>query len=328
MASMNQETIEKLESIFTPYAERRRKDAIKNNTRFVHYTSAENALKIIQSKKLWMRNARCMNDYMEISHGHAFLVKFFNDANHRKLFFKTMEPFGKDIAQESLNLFDQWWRKIEFNTFISSISEHESSEDIHGRLSMWRAYGQIGAKAAIVVNIPFQPFEVSSNIAQKLHILLRPAAYFDYENIEKELLEVIYNLKKNYEFLAGQNSDTVKTYLFSMLIIFAISCKHKGFIEEKEWRIIHFPDLNPSDIIESSLEVIDGIPQNIYKIPLDDNPIHNITGLSIPQLVDRIIIGPSEFPLVLYEAFKIALENSGIENPSEKVIISDIPLRT
>jgi len=54
----NNRTVEiQLQSIFRPYAKERRDEIVARKGRFVHYTSAENAMKIIQSKKLWMRNA-------------------------------------------------------------------------------------------------------------------------------------------------------------------------------------------------------------------------------------------------------------------------------
>jgi hypothetical protein len=55
---------------------------------------------------------------------------------------------------ETLTSFNEWWAHIRVNTYISSISEHEDSEDQHGRLSMWRAFGGTFAKVAIVLRIP------------------------------------------------------------------------------------------------------------------------------------------------------------------------------
>ncbi len=64
----------KLLSIFMPYSTRRQDNFVDRKGRFVHYTSAENAIKIVQSQKFWMRNAKCMSDYMEVAHGHEQLV--------------------------------------------------------------------------------------------------------------------------------------------------------------------------------------------------------------------------------------------------------------
>ena len=63
------ESILKIENILMPYATARREQVWKRNGQFVHYTSAENAISIIQSKFMWMRNAQCMTDYAELVTG-------------------------------------------------------------------------------------------------------------------------------------------------------------------------------------------------------------------------------------------------------------------
>ena len=314
----------KLAGIFRPYAAKRRESFVATNGRFVHYTSADNAIKIIQTKRFWMRNAKCMNDYMEISHGHELLVKFFNDQERRKLFFEVLEPFEDDVAQNVLNLFDQWWNRIQFNTFICCISEHDPSENAHGRLSMWRAYGQTSAKAAVVLNVPFEP----DNATKDLSLFMTPAAYFSYEDVERELLEVIANIKEATQFLLSVGSKIITDNIFGMLVMAAVSFKHEGFKEEREWRVIYLPDLHRSNLMSRSLETIDGVPQSIYKIPLEDNPNEDVIGISIPELIESVIVGPSEYALPLHEAFTIALKEAGIENAGSRVIISGIPLRT
>jgi len=117
-----------------------------------------------------------MNDYMEVLHGHKLLAQFFHNEDRIKTFFEALEPCGSEIAQKAVGLFDQWCERIEYNTFISSISEHEPNEDKHGRLSMWRAYGRPSAKAAIVLNVPFEPYDSTKG----LKLMLSPVAYFSY----------------------------------------------------------------------------------------------------------------------------------------------------
>jgi hypothetical protein len=73
--------------------------------------------------------------------------------------------------------------------------------------------------------------------------------------------------------------------------------------------------------------VIGGIPQPIYKIPLKDIPEEGFVGAEIPALIERIIIGPTQFPLVTYEAFVELLSKAGVAEAQKKVFISDIPLR-
>jgi hypothetical protein len=65
---------ERLVGIFLPYTYERRSEVHAQNIRFVHYTSAEAAMRILKSKSVWMRNSSCMNDYMEVRHGLALLT--------------------------------------------------------------------------------------------------------------------------------------------------------------------------------------------------------------------------------------------------------------
>jgi len=76
--------------------------------RFVHYTSAESALKIITSKRLWMRNTTCMADYREVQHGHEILVRYFADAQRRGSFEQSLEQCAPGSAIEAMKLFNQW----------------------------------------------------------------------------------------------------------------------------------------------------------------------------------------------------------------------------
>jgi hypothetical protein len=261
---------------------------------------------------------------MEISHGHQLLVQFFKEENNRELFFQALEPCGKEIAQNAIDKFDAWWTNILSNTFISCISEHEPDEDIHGRLSMWRAYGHPAAKAAIVLNVPFKPIGNTKN----LNLIFSPVKYYGYDGLKNELYEVINNIKNNTTFLLSQGIQNITSMAVAMLIVTAISLKHEGFKEEKEWRAIYLPTLNQSKLIALGIETINGVPQAVFKIPLEDNPTENVKGMAIPQLVDRIIIGPSMYPIPMYQAFTTALNEAGVKDFNKRVIVSDIPLRT
>jgi hypothetical protein len=157
-ASRQMEINQQFEAIFHPLAKRQRDALYERNpsARFVHYTSAESALKIITSKRLWMRNTTCMADYREVQHGYDILVRYFADAQKRSTFVQSLEQCAPGVANEAMNLFDQWRFDIGANTYIASVSEHGDHEDHHGRLSMWRAFGDAKvARVAIVIRVPF-----------------------------------------------------------------------------------------------------------------------------------------------------------------------------
>ena len=57
--------------------------------------------------------------------------------------------------------------------------------------------------------------------------------------------------------------------VFNMLAAGVTCLKHEGFLEEREWRVIYWPQRSLSPLMESSIEVVGGIPQTVYKLPLD-----------------------------------------------------------
>ena len=68
------------------------------------------------------------------------------------------------------------------------------------------------------------------------------------------------------------------------MLVTAVTCwKHEGFQEEREWRVIYAPQRSPSSLMESSLEVIGGIPQIIYKLPLDAKASDALTDLDVAR---------------------------------------------
>ena len=142
---LTQEEVNRLEGIFNPVARSQREALYKPDSppwaKFVHYTSAESALKIITSKRLWMRNTTCMADYREVQHGYDILVRYFAHAQRRDSFVQSLEQCAPGSAIEAMKLFDQWLSDIRLSTYIASVSEHSDQEDQHGRLSMWRAFG-------------------------------------------------------------------------------------------------------------------------------------------------------------------------------------------
>lgn len=91
--------------------------------------------------------------------------------------------------------------------------------------------------------------------------------------------------------------------------------------------MIHSPTVNPSEFVTHEVRSINGVPQEIYKVKLKSDPVNGITGLSPNELINRIIIGPTDYPLVMYKTFVNLLEKAGVEDAANKVWVSDIPLR-
>jgi hypothetical protein len=177
-----------------PHATKRRLEMYGNGTkdhaRFVHYTSADAALSIIRSKRIWMRSTMCMSDYREVQHGYERLRKVLSTNGNAKRFFDVLHACVPGAAQESFKLFDDWWNDIRFSTYITSISEHDDSEDSHGRLSMWRAFGgSNAARVGIVLKLP--KFSLATDA---LSIMVSPVAYLREDDVQAELDQIIQNI--------------------------------------------------------------------------------------------------------------------------------------
>jgi hypothetical protein len=319
----------RLESIFMPHLKKARDKLYKNepsetDQRFVHYTSADNALKIIESKRLWMRNATCMSDYREVQHGFDMLAKFFSpDSPGLAAFCEALNACAPGAAQEAINLFNQWWNNIRFHTYIASISEHKSKENEHGRLSMWRAVGNNAARVALVIKIPR-----FSGAADALNLMFSPVAYLTDHEVPEVMDDVIKNIWSNLNFLRSIDRQIVIRTVFTMIRAGVTCLKHEGFREEREWRAIYSPKLNPSPLMKASTEVIAGVPQVVYKVPLDVAVSDALADLDLSRMFDRLIIGPSPYPLVMYEAFTEALKKAGVEEAESRVFTSCIPIRS
>jgi len=315
----------RLESIFMPYATRQRRTFLGisgDSSRFAHYTSAEAAVRIINSKRIWLRNTTCMSDYREVQHGFEILSNFFRDEAKRKVFIEALDERVPGAALEALKLFDQWWSDIQVSTYIASTSEHDDSEDLHGRLSMWRAFGGSAARVAMVFKVPG-----ISGGAAALNLMFSPVAYLTEAQAHDELHTVIENIRTNGEYLRSLDRSVVVGIVFNTLVAAVACLKHEGFREEREWRVIYAPKRSPSALMESSTEVVEGVPQIVYKAPLDATVSDALSDLELARMFYRLIIGPSPYPWVMYEAFVAALGQAGVANAGSRVFVSNIPIR-
>ncbi|MCT4559633.1 MAG: DUF2971 domain-containing protein [Pelagimonas sp.] len=286
--------------------------------RFVYYTSAETAMKVLRNQELWFRNSKVMNDYSEISYGLDLIGAVFSGSEGKRFRTAVEDIFSGTIAKAQELLAD-WERDWETETYIACVSAHNPEEDNQGRLSMWRAYGD----TALVINNT--PMAASTD---KLGVFSVPVLYLSEQGLSEYLSEITNAILLNLTYLRELGQDTLVAYIHSMLFRFAIATKHPGFAEEKEWRLYYRPNEQNSPGMTEEIVVLGGVPQKIYKLRLADEPENGLHGAAIPSLLDRVIVGPTEFPYVSHQAFAGVLADLGVEKAAEKVVVSDIPLRT
>jgi hypothetical protein len=223
---------------------------------------------------------------------------------------------------DTLKRFDEWWAHIQSASYICCFSEHEPAVDNRfGRLSMWRAYG-LKPGVAIILRPP------AKYSATALGVFMSPVAYFGEENLNAEIEAAIGRITRDREFIAAQSRQAITFIAYRMLAMAALSIKHPAFEEEREWRLIHLPLEQRSQYVEHAVETIGGVPQIVYKVPLRNVPETDINGISLPELFDRVIIGPTQYPGPIYASLVEELSAAGVANAANKVFYSGIPLRT
>jgi hypothetical protein len=139
--------------VFFPHASKRTFAALNSGQRFVYYTSADTAMHILRSNEVWMRKSSLMNDYREIEHGFDCLNNAYK--NHRERLQAVFDGMFPEFCEKLEALFNGWLPNFRTDTYITCVSEHDASEDQHGRLSMWRAYGGVAGVAIVFHGGPF-----------------------------------------------------------------------------------------------------------------------------------------------------------------------------
>src|ERR1035441_256556 len=169
--------------------------------RLVHYTTAEAALKIIRTKRFWMRNTNCMSDFSEVQHGFDNLYSFFANTAKKESFTEALDDCIPSVASEAITAFNNSWKDIRLNSYITCLSAHQDSEDSNGRLSMWRAFGGTATRIGIVLRVPYDSLSILP-----LNIIFSSVAYLSESAAHKDLEEVIGNVRANCEYRSEEHT--------------------------------------------------------------------------------------------------------------------------
>lgn len=315
------QAISALRDLCFQHADTRTRELQGRGHKLAHYTSAENGVNILRGKTLWLRNAALMNDFSEIAYGHHCIAHCFGNTDLGKRLHDAVDPAHPGLIGEVW----QWLANAESNarlhTYMASVCEH-GAEDSFGRLSMWRAYGGDKAGVALVFNTDFLDADPTT-----LDTYTSPVLYADEHGFADEFEKLVRNLEQNRELLAQVPADNARSIIFYAMQFAVLSTKHPGFTEEQEWRVIHSPYDGGSAFVLPSAESVAGIPQVVYKLPLQNQDGMNMPEVELPKLLHRVIIGPSAYPNQIAEAYYEVLRALGIEDARARISVSHIPLR-
>ena len=293
--------------------------------RFVHYTSADSAMKIIQGvdgkRFLWLRNATEMNDFSEVEYGQYCLRDTLSDRNVVERFEAAFNAIDERIIPDFAQMIGSEFSSIKLNTYLLSLSMHRSEELQSGRLSMWRAYGG-SASVCMVLNTQAFGEQDAYDIA------VSPVMYDGPAGFKKEFEALLTKVEKASERLKKLPFDLIRDNLKRAIDFAVLSTKHPSFREEEEWRLIYRPTNEPD--LKPLIVSIAGIVQTVFLLPLENVNIpggNSVTGASLPELLERLIIGPTPNPPLVQLAFLKLLRDAEVKDPHTKVVLSMVPLR-
>lgn len=262
-----------------------------------------------------------MNDWSEVNHGLQCLFSAFNDSKSGKQLKILLNEIHPGMTDRFVEYFNKIIIQLRYETYITCISEHDPCVDDIGRLSMWRAYGPKGGLAFVLR--PFAFF----NETDALEAFTNPVSYVSESEFSERFSRVVDRIAESRHILESRNENELKEFLYFWFRWVAVCTKHPGFSEEREWRVVHSPTLFASDLVRGEVESVRGLPQIVYKILLKDLPDRNLIGIEMPKLLDHIIIGPTQFPYAVSEAFSRLLSDAGMSDARRRVRISNIPVR-
>lgn len=288
-----------------------------------HYTSVETLEKILSNEELWLSNPLFMNDLDEMRFGLTRGKAFFDQTDLEK-------ECGLDsaAADQLRSHFNNYYEEYEsthaLNVYILCLSNHVP-ENTDGILSMWRAYGNNGSGAAVVFDT-----NALGPIIMDSPLILTPVRYAS--NVERlQWLEQKVadwcaivaqgNIPHNLLYIAAY-------WLFNVILIFALSSKHVGFLEEHEWRLIYMPDRDENKLLTDKFHYTVGTRGVEPKLRLKIAPLDGaIPQFTLSDILHSIPLGPSiSSPLAKASVVRM-LEKLDKEYLAPKVRSSTIPLR-
>lgn len=215
-------------------------------------------------------------------------------------------------------------RTNSFDTYVACFCKHDVG-DADGLLSMWRAYGANGSGVAVVFNTATLVGDDDSPL------IIAPVSY---RSTEERYAWMDRMLGWCAQTVAGLGPDVsedvirqVATAYFKRLRYFALFTKHAAFSEEREWRVVYFPDMDDGDRYKEMMSYAitpKGIQPKL-KLRLGERAVGR--PLHLEEAVASILLGPTAGTLLSVHALKRMLEILGKGRLTDRVQFSSTPYR-
>ena len=251
-----------------------------------HYTSIGTLERIAQTGEIWFSNPLYMNDVDELRYGMTLGVHAVR--SHTGL----REACPPDHYNALLDAFDALYTTFDndsaFDVYVFSCSEHDDEIGDDGLLSMWRGYGGDGNGVAIV-------FDMADLLRAHTPLLVRQVQYLSYDASEAWIDAKLAQFALALQRLGGPVSGMKQAAaaLFERIKLFALFTKHRGFHEEREWRIVYLREQDRQEMMTQQLHYAisnRGIEPRLRFTTDSIGGAEN--GPRLKDMVQRIILGP------------------------------------
>lgn len=319
-------TAQQVSERFLPlYEDFRQNDSWMKGERplLAHYTSVETLEKILRNEELWLSNPLFMNDLDEMRFGLTRGKAFFDQADLEKTC-RLDSAAAARLRTEFNNLYSDYESKHALSVYVLCLSMH-AADNTDGILSMWRAYANNGSGAAIVFDTG-----AIKTFVEDSPLVLTPVRYASTADrsqwLERKVADWCAIVAKGN--IPHDMLYVPAHWLFQVILVFALSTKHIGFLEEHEWRLIYMPDRDKNKVLTEKFDYIVGSRGVEPKLKLKIAPLDGaISHFSFSEILHSILLGPSiSSPLASASVVRM-LEKLNKGDLESKVRSSTIPLR-
>lgn len=288
-----------------------------------HYTSLAVLEKILEDEEIWFSNPLLMNDVEEVVFGIREGSNLVLQSDEIRMACLSIERHKtlRDAFQSYLNKFTS---DHVLDTYVLCLAEHDQ-DDKDGALSMWRGYGSNGNGAAIV----FATDKIG--VVPESALLISKVQYASSSDRVKWLRRIVAAF---VSILQNQCIEDDKLHfaafaLFEGIKLFALTTKHIGFKEEREWRVIYLKSRDHKEVFAPMFKHSIG-PRGIepkLKLPIVPIYEHSDQQLSLINIIDKILLGPCVGSPLAYLAISRMLDSFGKSDLKHRVFASTIPFR-
>ena len=251
-----------------------------------HYTSIRTLERIAQTGEIWFSNPLYMNDVDELRYGMNLGLHAVRSHTGLR---QACPPEHYNALLDAFDaLFTAFDSDSAFDVYVFSCAEHDEEIGDDGLLSMWRGYGGDGNGVAIV-------FDMHPLMVARSPLLVHQVQYRSYEAseawMEEKLQQFAHALQRLGGPVAGMNEAAAA--LFERIKLFALFTKHRGFHEEREWRIVYLREQDRAGTFQHHLHYAIGSRGIEPRLRFTPETLGAAgTGPKLEQMVQRIILGP------------------------------------